>query len=102
MKTLLIRIDDDLHAWFKDFGEHTPGGMQGAILKHIGTLKRYDDDNTIRHLDGSICPVSATVQAIAAAVHLQIDDALARATRPRQSRPTPAQETGDSPPTLSP
>jgi len=101
VKQLLVRMDDATHAWFKEYAESVPGGMQGIILKHIDTLHRYDADNTIRHLDGSICPVSATVQAIAASVHLQIEDALTRQRRPRTTpSPTPP-DVGDSPPPKS-
>lgn len=72
MKSIIVRVDDDTHRAFKELAEHHPGGMNGLLVGHIETLCANEADRCIRHLDGSLCPVSAMIQAIASSVHAEL------------------------------
>jgi uncharacterized pyridoxal phosphate-containing UPF0001 family protein len=82
MKQILLRLEDAQHSAFKAAAAHHPGGMQGVLEVLVDSYTKHETERSIHHLDGSMCPVSAMIQAIAACTELEIKGLMARQRAP--------------------
>jgi hypothetical protein len=87
MRQILVRLDDHTHATFKALCDHIPGGMQGVIASHVEVFIAHEHDRSIRHLDGSLCPVSALIDALATTTRAELESR--SHAPPRTSQPPP-------------
>lgn len=74
MRQIIVRVDDATHAAFKALCDHVPGGMQGVLASHVAVYVQHEADGCIRHLDGSVCPLSALISALAVTTRAELEN----------------------------
>ena len=71
MKQVPFRLEDNLHATFKQAAAPY-GGMQSVLVTLCDAFTSHAEDHRARHLDGSLCPLWELIAALATATRNEL------------------------------
>lgn len=69
---VVLRTDRQTRDSFKEACSHIPGGMQAVLEQAMMATIEHAHDRHIRHIDGSLCPISQMVEALTIAARSEM------------------------------